>query len=296
MKKLIESCKNMMTNDKPKFFRICLTFAVAFLYFIGTLLPFFKVVADVTNPAPATSFPGYVVFILLFWALILLHIYMAVVEDKKWIIKTLVLAASVASILFLWGIILYSGVVTEAEQYIDMRVVMGFGLIVQLLFIAGLWFLAFGEKIVTGLIIRLFHLPEPTPEPIFEPDPKPVPEPTPAPSPDPAPAPIPNPAPAPIPEPAPKPAPKPVPETTAKPSPEPMQAPAPKLTPKPAPKPAPEATAKPSSEPMQEPAPKPTPKPAPKPAPKATAKPSPEPMQEPAPKPTPKPASKPKPE
>jgi cytoskeletal protein RodZ len=98
------------------------------------------------------------------------------IHDQKWIKNVLIANAGIASLYFLWGIILFIATIDAASDYFNMTVVPGFGLWFQIICIAILWFVVFGEKFVVLAIAKVFKNPAKAPAPV-EPSEKPV-EPT----------------------------------------------------------------------------------------------------------------------
>lgn len=199
MNKLIQSLKNVMSLEKPRFVLICCRIAIGFLFFVATLFPYFKMIQfdEVVSRLSSAQVPAGWIFILLTWGLMVGYLYVELTEQSKLKKPALIAQAAQASALWLWGMMIFVAAIEEAKLYPEASVALGFGFWFELICIALLWFVAFGEKILLPIIhqfVPVSHAVDPVAEVPVEPqaepekivelevEPSPIPELEPAPA------------------------------------------------------------------------------------------------------------------
>jgi uncharacterized BrkB/YihY/UPF0761 family membrane protein len=166
MKNWINRFNEMWKNEKPAFFLICFRVLTTLLFVIGTLFGFFVVVAGTDrNPVPTSTFPGAGVFILVLLVLMVVDVFLSVNGEQKLNPKMHLVSAITATALFLWGMILFFTTISEAENYVNMQVVIGFGLIFELILTGLIWVNAFLPKMEMQIISRLIPAQKEQPKP-----------------------------------------------------------------------------------------------------------------------------------
>lgn len=166
MKQWIDRFNEMWKNEKAAFFLICFRVLITLLFVLGSLFGFFVVVAGTeTNPVSASAFPGAGVFILVLIVLMVVDVFLSVAGNQKLSQKMQMCSAVAATLLFLWGMILFFTTVSEAENYVNMQVVIGFGFFFELIMTALLWGNAFLPKIELQLIAKLIPAQKESPKP-----------------------------------------------------------------------------------------------------------------------------------
>ncbi|HOW37967.1 MAG TPA: hypothetical protein PLZ76_03575 [Bacillota bacterium] len=193
MNRLIQSLKNIVHSEQPRFILICVRIGTAFLFFLSTLFSFSKLMqfGDVVSRISAAKI-GWV-FVLATWVLMLAYLWTELDEKKGLRKPALIVQAAQATILWFWGLLVHFALVEQAKDYLDASAVLGFGFWFMLICLGLLWFTALGENVLRPLIGKLVPAgsqptppepvhEEPAPETVKEPIPDEIPEEKPQPS------------------------------------------------------------------------------------------------------------------
>jgi len=187
MNRLIQSLKNLVHSEQPRFILICLRIGTAFLFFLSTLFSFTKMIqfGNVVSRVSAAQI-GWV-FVLATWALMMSYLWTELDEKKPLQKPALIIQSAQASILWIWGLLVHLALVEEAKSYPEASAVLGFGFWFMLIGIGLLWFTALGEKYLNPMICKWVPFqPKPMPsefpneekptEPVEQSTPEPQPE------------------------------------------------------------------------------------------------------------------------
>jgi len=146
MEKMKQSFLDMMNNDRMKFL-FFLMYAGAFgLFLLSIFMPYMRGEMLIGGAVSLFTFPGHTAYTGLFVALALLSLYSYLAANDKNARLLMIFTASVASLVFLYGLLLHKVGIPDARN--------GLGKILAFLAIAVMWTLIFGNEFVKKQLVK----------------------------------------------------------------------------------------------------------------------------------------------
>jgi len=146
MEKLKQSFLNMMNRDKMKFLFFILYAGAFGLFLISMFMPYMVGEMLIGGGVSLFTFPGHFAYTGLFISLALLALYSFVISNDKNTRILFIFTASVASLIFIYGLILHKVGIPTARN--------GMGKIIAFLMIAVMWTLIFGNAFVKKQLVK----------------------------------------------------------------------------------------------------------------------------------------------
>jgi hypothetical protein len=160
MEKLVTAFKKLMVEDKPHFLLAAIRVGVSLLLFVSLFFTFFRVVGPgLNNPIGANEFVGAGWFITIWLLFIPAYMYLTLIANQKYLKILCIVQSVLATVYFLWGLIMFSATMSAAEEQFNIVVYMGFGLVLQVILGALLWFLTYGEDIAMKMVVKYMVKP-----------------------------------------------------------------------------------------------------------------------------------------
>ena len=148
MDKIKESFFKLMKNDKAAFLLVLSRIGIAFLFFLGLVLPLATDPGIINDHVALSQLPGGAIFIIVILATMILNFYFVLIDNKKQARLMLLIQLIAAIFIFLYGLLFKTVGFDFAKT--------GFGYFLVILMTIAMTFVFIKEKIVYDFIKKTF--------------------------------------------------------------------------------------------------------------------------------------------